>query len=140
MRREGQLAELGDAVSEFGGSGAEGYESIGKVGASGSEEMFASYRADMHAGCPAYRSQTSQAGVTQLVTYEGTVPLPRLGDDALAVREQISINGQTAFATAVLLRRSNVLGILVWFGADTVSDAGVQRVAQLMNDQLSRVA
>jgi hypothetical protein len=132
--------KLDDAVSEFGIADSAGFESIGHVPASRSEEMFAAYRADMHDGCAAYRSQTNQAGVTQLVNYEGAVSLPRLGDDVLAVGEQISVGRPTHAATALLLRRSNVFGILVWFGADALSDSGVQQLAQLMNGRRSLVA
>ncbi|HEY5170641.1 MAG TPA: hypothetical protein VIK54_02830 [Acidimicrobiia bacterium] len=131
---------LSDAIAEFQMSTGFAFEGIANTGAASAKRFLDANRADMRDGCPPYDSQTNQLGVVQHVVYEGSIPLTSIADDALAVREQVSVPGQPLVdAVEIVIRRRAVVGVFEYLGAPISAEAVVE-VANLVARGLESVA
>ena len=93
---------------------------------------------DISPHCGVYTTQTAQ-GLTQEVKYEGAVRITGQADQSLAVVTAIKINGDVRAATAIEVRRGDVLSRTVIFTAAPLDNTIVRGIGALMAKGLDRL-
>jgi hypothetical protein len=93
---------------------------------------------DIHPRCAVYTTKTAQ-GVTQEVKYEGAVRVASQADQALAVVTAIRIRNEVRAATAIEVRRGDVLSRTVIFTEVPMDNTIVRGIAALMANGLDRL-
>jgi hypothetical protein len=92
--------------------------------------------ANAQAGCPEFETKTNQ-GVTQRVLLVRIVSLPEEPQQALAVVTAIKIADSVRAATAIEVRRDDILSRVVIFTDAPLDDATVRALASLMGQNLA---
>jgi hypothetical protein len=93
---------------------------------------------DIRPQCDIYTTKTAE-GVTQEVKYEGAIRVAPQADQSLAVVTAIKINGEVRAATAIEVRRGDVLSRTVIFTEAPMDNTIVRGIAALMAKGLDRL-
>jgi hypothetical protein len=99
----------------------------------------ASARADMHPGCPAFRSETPSG--RQENQFDGAIPVVTPDSDGLAFAERVRPVGASAWAYGyfVVVRHSNTLALFQTFSEHPLRDGFFRAAARLMAGKLAHL-
>jgi hypothetical protein len=130
-----QPASFESATAGIRSASGFGFEQILRLNVDAGRSYLDKLIGDAQEGCPSHTSRTN-TGATQLFQLTSVVDVSGLADQALAVRADITTNGQTVPATFVALRQADLVALVVVAARDSLLEPSVKALARAAASRL----